>query len=49
MSGVGFLGEIKKWWDIFIVIGFDFGYFLNVKKCWIIVKFEREELVKEFF
>ena len=48
-SGAGPLGEIKKWWDTLTAIGPDFGYFPNAKKCWIIVKPEREESAKELF
>ena len=46
-SGVGSLDEIKKWWDTLIAIGPEFGYFPNAKKCWIIVKPEKEEYAKE--
>ena len=48
-SGAGPLGEIKNWWDSLTAIGPDFGYFPNAKKCWIIVKPDREELAKELF
>ena len=43
------IGEIKNWWDSLTAIGPDFGYFPNAKKCWIIVKPDREELAKELF
>ena len=41
-SGAGSLGEKKNWWDSLTAIGPDFGYFPNAKKCWIIVKPDRE-------
>ena len=46
---MGPLGEIKKRWDTLTVIGPYFGYFPNAKKCWIIVKPEREESARELF
>lgn len=41
--------EIRMWWDVFSIFGLDFGYFLNDRKCWIIVKLVKEESVREVF
>ena len=48
-SGAGPAAEIKKWWDALISIGPDLGYFPNNKKCWIIVKPEKEKDIREIF
>ena len=48
-SGAGTIPEIKQWWDGLNILGPGIGYFPNAKKCWIIVKPEKEELVKEVF
>ncbi|KXJ07421.1 hypothetical protein AC249_AIPGENE23493 [Exaiptasia diaphana] len=45
-SGAGSLSEIK---NTLTEIGPDFGYFPNAKKCWLIVKPEKEESAKELF
>ena len=36
-------------WDTLTAIGPDFGSFPNAKKCWIIVKPEKEESARELF
>ena len=46
-SGASSLIEIKKWWDILSTLGSEFGYYPNDKKCWIIVKPDKEECAKE--
>lgn len=48
-SGAGSVSEIKKWWDTLSIIGPDFGYYPNAKKCWIITKPDKESIVKEAF
>ena len=48
-SGAGPVAEIKRWWDTLSAIGPDFGYYPNDKKCWVITKPDRENIVKEAF
>lgn len=48
-SGAGSVSDIKKWWDTLSTIGPDFGYFPKAKKCWVITKPDKEDLVKEAF
>lgn len=48
-SGIGTVQDVKKWWDELSVLGPELGYFPNDKKCWIIVKPEKEESVREAF
>ncbi|KAK3745771.1 hypothetical protein QZH41_004926 [Actinostola sp. cb2023] len=48
-SGAGSIEEIKKWWNALNVTGPDLGYFPNGKKCWLIVKPEKEENARDAF
>ena len=48
-SGIGSVGELKKWCDALNLFGPELGYFPNAKKCWIIAKPEKEALVREVF
>ena len=41
-AGCGSQGDLKKWWDELMVSGPPLGYFPNPKKCWLIVKPEKE-------
>ena len=46
-SRVGTIPKIKQWWDGINILGPGIGYFPNAKKRWIIVKPEKEALVKD--
>ena len=46
-SGASTIPEIKQWWDGINILGPGIGYFPNAKKRWIIVKPEKEALVKD--
>ncbi|KAK3752216.1 hypothetical protein QZH41_002760 [Actinostola sp. cb2023] len=48
-SGAGSIEEIKKWWNALNGTGPDLGYFPNGKKCWLIVKPEKEENARDAF
>ena len=40
---------MKKWWDELSESGPPMGYFPNAKKCWLIIKPEREQAAREVF
>ena len=46
-TGVGSLGELKKRWGVLNESGPSLGYFPNAKKCWLIVKQEKEEAARD--
>ena len=48
-SGPGRVTQIKDLWDALNTFGPNLGYFPKDEKCWIIVKPEKEESVREFF
>ena len=48
-TGAGSLGELKKWWGVLNESGQSLGYFPNAKKCWLIVKPEKEEAARDLF
>ena len=48
-TGVGALEEVRKWWDGLVETGSALGYYPNSKKCWLVVKPEREESAKKVF
>ena len=48
-TGAGSLEEVKQWWDELIEAGPPLGYYPNSKKCWLVVKPEKEGRVKEMF
>ena len=48
-SGAGRVSQIKDWWDALNILGPNLGYFPKDEKCWIIVKPEKEESVREAF
>ena len=48
-TGAGSLGELKKWWGVLNESGPSLGYFPNAKKCWLIVKPEKEEAARDLF
>lgn len=48
-SGAGSVSEIKQWWTTLNTLGPDIGYFPNAKKCWIIVKPDKEASANEIF
>ena len=48
-SGAGRVTQIKDWWDALNTLGPNLGYFPKDEKCWIIVKPEKEESVREVF
>ena len=48
-TGSGSLQGVKKWWDELSESGPLLGYFPNAKKCWFIIKTEREQAAKELF
>lgn len=41
--------DIRKWWDELLVVGLVLGYYLNVKKCWFVVKLEKLKEVNDVF
>ena len=43
------MSQIKDWWDALNILGPNLGYFPKDEKCWIIVKPEKEESVREAF
>ena len=40
---------MRKWWDELSESGPPLGYFPNAKKCWLIIKPEREQAAREVF
>ena len=42
-TGSGSLKDVRKWWDELSESGPPLGYFPNAKKCWLIIKPEREQ------
>ena len=44
-----FLGELKKCWGVLNESGPSLGYFPDAKKCWLIVKPEKEEAERDLF
>ncbi|XP_068696931.1 uncharacterized protein [Montipora foliosa] len=48
-TGVGPLEEVKQWWDELRGAGPPLGYYPNPKKCWLVVKPEKEGRAKEMF
>ena len=45
----GPLEEVKQWWDELREAGPPLGYYPNSKKCWLVVKPEKEGRAKEMF
>ena len=43
------LEEVKQWWDELREAGPPLGYYPNPKKCWLVVKPEKEGRAKEMF
>ena len=48
-TGAGPLEEVKQWWDELREAGPPLGYYLNSKKCWLVVKPEKEGRAKEMY
>ena len=48
-TGAGTLEDLKEWWEELEENGPALGYFPNAKKCWLIVKPEREDKAREIF
>ena len=48
-TGAGPLEEVKQWWDELREAGPPVGYYPNSKKCWLVVKPEKEGRAKEMF
>ena len=48
-TGAGALEEVKQWWDELRQAGSPLGYYPNPKKCWLVVKPEKEGRAKEMF
>ena len=46
-TGAGPLEEVKQWWDELREAGPPLGYYPNSKKCWLVVKPEKESRAKE--
>ena len=40
---------MRKWWDELSESGLPLAYFSNAKKCWLIIKQEREQAATEVF
>ena len=49
VTGAGSLEELRKWWDELNEMGPSLGYFPNAKKCWLVIKPEREKAAREVF
>ena len=43
------LQYVRKWWDELSESSSPLGYFPNAKKCWLIIKPEREQAATEVF
>lgn len=48
-TAAGSLGELKKWWGVLNESGPSLEYSPNAKKCWVIVKPEKEESARDLF
>ena len=48
-TGSGSLKDVRKWWDELSESSPPLGYFPNAKKCWLIIKPEREQAAIEVF
>ena len=48
-TGSGPLQYVRKWWDEISESGLPLGYVPNAKKCWLIIKPEREQAATEVF
>ena len=48
-TGSGPLQYVRKWWDELSESGLPLGYFPNAKKCWLIIKPERDQAATEVF
>ena len=48
-TGCGCLEDVKTWWDGLMVSGPPLGYFPKPRKCWLIVKPEKEQAAKKIF
>lgn len=48
-TGSGSLQDVRKWWDELSESGPLLGYVPNSKKCWLIVKPEREQAARAVF
>ena len=48
-TGSGSLQDVMIWWDELSESGPPLGYFPNAKKCWLIIKPEREQAAREVF
>ena len=46
-TGAGPIEEVKQWWDELREAGPPLGYYPNSKKCWLVVKPEKEGRGKE--
>ena len=46
-TGAGPPEEVKQWWDELREAGPPLGYYPNSKKCWLVVKPEKEGRAKE--
>lgn len=45
-TGCGSLQDNRLWWDEFIVAGPDLGYYPKARKCWLVIKPGKEELLR---
>ena len=48
-SGTGSVEDIKIWWKTLEEYGPELGYYPNAKKCWIVVKPNREDWARKVF
>ena len=48
-TGAGSLEDIRKWWDQLLTAGPTLGYYLNAKKCWLVVQPEKLDDAKDVF
>jgi hypothetical protein len=45
----GVIQRLREWWDMLIEVGTGFGYYVNTRKSWLIVKEEYLPLAKSIF
>ena len=48
-TGSGSLKDVRKWWDELSESGPALGYFPNAKKCWLIIKPDKEHAAMQVF
>ena len=49
LNGIGTVESLKKWWSLLEGAGKRFGYYVNAKKPYLIVKVQYKDKAKEIF